>query len=502
MTATMQPPFQSDKDTSFDEARFVSECMQGFADIRKKYNLDEELEKAQQNPQMGQLAEEVAEGCTQQGILAMASREPEWTVRKVPDRWWRKGFSLKSEVVVSSKTDDWIKRMKRVYDKKCKELYEKVELFKEFPQIIKGKEKQAAAGDVKAMVFLGKVYEKGTLCSAKDEEKARSYMKKAREVYTDDLNKRYTLWLDRIVQRSGMELIGRIGREYMAGTLAEEGKKNRDLKLRKEMRWLRSATKTGDGWAAFTLGHIYYYGYGQCRARMREAYDNYSLAESSKDAIYALEMGNLCFDEPGEIDRELEDICRWKHRNWLGRELEDSLDFFNIEDDYSRTWFEENMKRDFLAEAEAACNEGDYETAWRLAQRAMFSGNGLNTSLDGERMLVNMVKEGKWNLDIENMEKEPEVIVEGEKAKSIVRVKNYTGICERSAAILAGMANRFDSNIEIHRGNHKVNAKHVLMIESLGMSKGTEIEIWASGEDAEEAVRSLAKLIINRFGEQ
>jgi len=215
-----------------------------------------------------------------------------------------------------------------------------------------------------------------------------------------------------------------------------------------------------------------------------------------------LEMGNLCFDEPGEIDRELEDICRWKHRNWLGRELEDSLDFFNIEDDYSRTWFEENMKRDFLAEAEAACNEGDYETAWRLAQRAMFSGNGLNTSLDGERMLVNMVKEGKWNLDIENMEEEPEVIVEGETAKSTVRVKNCTGICERSAAILAGMANRFDSNIEIHRGNHKVNAKHVLMIESLGMSKGTEIEIWASGEDAEEAVRSLAKVIINRFGEQ
>ena len=92
--------------------------MQGFVDIRKKYNLDEELEKAQQNPQMGQLAEEVAEGCTQQGILAMASREPEWTARKVPYRWWRKGFSLKPEVVVSSKTDDWIKRMKRVYDKK------------------------------------------------------------------------------------------------------------------------------------------------------------------------------------------------------------------------------------------------------------------------------------------------------------------------------------------------------------------------------------------------
>ena len=231
---------------------------------------------------------------------------------------------------------------------------------------------------------------------------------------------------------------------------------------------------------------------------MREAYDNYSLAESSKDAIYALEMGNLCFDEPGGIDRELEDICRWKHGNWFGSELEDSVDFFNIEDDYSRTWFEENMKRDFLAEAQVADNEGDYETAWLLARRAMFSGDGM----EGESMQVKMVKEGKWNLDIENMKDEPEVIVEGKTAKSTVCVKNYTGICETSAAILAGMANRFQSNIEIHRENHKVNAKHVLMIEALGLIKGTTVEIWADGEDAEEAVRSLAKLIINRFGEQ
>ena len=40
------------------------------------------------------------------------------------------------------------------------------------------------------------------------------------------------------------------------------------------------------------------------------------------------------------------------------------------------------------------------------------------------------------------------------------------------------------------------------MIEALGLIKGTTIEIWADGEDAEEAVRCLAKLIINRFGEQ
>ena len=59
MTVTKQPPFQSDKDTAFDEERFVSECLHGFADIRKKYNLEEDLEKAQQNLQLQQLAEEI-----------------------------------------------------------------------------------------------------------------------------------------------------------------------------------------------------------------------------------------------------------------------------------------------------------------------------------------------------------------------------------------------------------------------------------------------------------
>ena len=42
MTVAMQPG----KDKAFDEERFVSECLHNFADIRKNYNLDEELEKA------------------------------------------------------------------------------------------------------------------------------------------------------------------------------------------------------------------------------------------------------------------------------------------------------------------------------------------------------------------------------------------------------------------------------------------------------------------------
>ena len=505
MAVVTQQFSKSDKDMAFDEERFVNECLHGFAEIRKNYNLEDDLEWTHQNSQLKHLAAEVIEGYTKQGILAMASREPDWNVRKVPYRLWRKGFPGEEEDVVLSKTDDWIKHMKPVYAKKCKELCGKLEIFKQFPEIIREKEEEAAEGDVEAMVFLGKVYEKGTLYSKKDEEKARFYMKQAREAYADDLNKRYTLWLDRTVQRSGMEIIGRIGREYIAGTLGEEGKKNIDLKLKREMRWLRSATKTGDGWAAFTLGHIYYYGYGHCRGRMREAYDNYSLAASSKDSIYALEFGDLCYDEPGGIDRELENVCsinRWRSDDLFWREGGFSEYYIKLEDDYSSNWFEESRKRDFLSEARYLYDEGDYENAWILAQRAMIIGGSVDTSVMGEGMLVDMVKAGKWNVDIESMKEEPEVIVEGETAKSTVCVKNSTVICETKAAILAGVANRFNSTIEIHKGNLKVNAKQVMMIEALGLMKGTKIDICAEGKDAEEAVRSLGKLLLNRFGEE
>ena len=186
---------KSDKEQIFDEDRFVSECLQDFADIRKRYDIEENLEMVQQNPHMKQLVAEVIEGCTQQGILAMASREPGWKSRELPYRWRTKRHIISAilgiprpldevpgESVVSSKTDDWIRHMKPVYAKKCMELHRKIECFKQFPEIIRKIEKQAADCDVRAMVFLAKVYEKGTFYSVKDEEKALFYMKQARKV--------------------------------------------------------------------------------------------------------------------------------------------------------------------------------------------------------------------------------------------------------------------------------------------------------------------------------
>ena len=76
---------------------------------------------------------------------------------------------------------------------------------------------------------------------------------------------------------------------YIEGTFADTAKKNHDVKLKKEIRWLNEVIEDGDGWAAFTKGNICYYGYGRWCERKQEAYNSYMKAAKSNDSIYALE---------------------------------------------------------------------------------------------------------------------------------------------------------------------------------------------------------------------
>ena len=46
------------------------------------------------------------------------------------------------------------------------------------------------------------------------------------------------------------------------------------------------------------------------------------------------------------------------------------------------------------------------------------------------------------------------------------------------------------------------NAKSIVMLLSLGLGQGTEVEITAKGEDEVEAVDALVALIETKFGEE
>jgi len=75
-------------------------------------------------------------------------------------------------------------------------------------------------------------------------------------------------------------------------------------------------------------------------------------------------------------------------------------------------------------------------------------------------------------------------------------VKNKQGLHARPAALFVQVANKFDSRISLFRDNEEVNGKSIMGILMLGAEKGSEIIIEAEGEDAQEALVELEKLVI------
>jgi phosphotransferase system HPr (HPr) family protein len=83
-----------------------------------------------------------------------------------------------------------------------------------------------------------------------------------------------------------------------------------------------------------------------------------------------------------------------------------------------------------------------------------------------------------------------------------VTIKNKTGIHARPASIFVKAAAGFKSEITINKGTSKASAKSLINILALGLAKGSELEITASGEDEKEAVNTLVDLINSKFGEE
>ena len=82
-----------------------------------------------------------------------------------------------------------------------------------------------------------------------------------------------------------------------------------------------------------------------------------------------------------------------------------------------------------------------------------------------------------------------------------VTVNNQVGLHARPATFFIQKANEFRSTITVEKENRKVNAKSLLGVLSLGITKGTVINISAEGSDEEEAVNALCTLVASNFGE-
>ena len=85
-------------------------------------------------------------------------------------------------------------------------------------------------------------------------------------------------------------------------------------------------------------------------------------------------------------------------------------------------------------------------------------------------------------------------------SKEVV-VQNQVGLHARPATFFIQKANEFKSSIWVEKDERKVNAKSLLGVLSLGITKGTSIAIIADGADEQEAVTTLVNLIASNFTE-
>jgi phosphotransferase system HPr (HPr) family protein len=83
--------------------------------------------------------------------------------------------------------------------------------------------------------------------------------------------------------------------------------------------------------------------------------------------------------------------------------------------------------------------------------------------------------------------------------KRVIVIQNTQGLHARPAEMFARLAQRFRSRIELVRETHRVEAKNIMDLLTLGAAQGTELTLEADGDDAQEAVEALARLVEEGF---
>lgn len=85
--------------------------------------------------------------------------------------------------------------------------------------------------------------------------------------------------------------------------------------------------------------------------------------------------------------------------------------------------------------------------------------------------------------------------------KREVAIVNKLGLHARAAAKFVTLASRFEADIRLSKGKREVNGKSIMGVMMLAAAKDSQLEIHATGTDAEQALDCLEELVRQRFGE-
>ena len=83
----------------------------------------------------------------------------------------------------------------------------------------------------------------------------------------------------------------------------------------------------------------------------------------------------------------------------------------------------------------------------------------------------------------------------------VVQIRNKFGLHARPAAEFVKLANQYQAEITVRKFELEVNGKSIMGMMMLAAECGVEITIRAAGDDAEQAVADLVRLVEQGFGE-
>ncbi|MFC0270656.1 phosphocarrier protein HPr [Metabacillus herbersteinensis] len=82
-------------------------------------------------------------------------------------------------------------------------------------------------------------------------------------------------------------------------------------------------------------------------------------------------------------------------------------------------------------------------------------------------------------------------------AEKTFKVTADSGIHARPATVLVQAASKFDADVNLEYNGKTVNLKSIMGVMSLGIAKGSQIKISASGSDENEAITAIEETLKN-----
>ncbi len=80
-------------------------------------------------------------------------------------------------------------------------------------------------------------------------------------------------------------------------------------------------------------------------------------------------------------------------------------------------------------------------------------------------------------------------------------IRNQRGLHARAAAKFVKLANEFEADIQVRRGELTANGRSIMGLMMLSAGLGNEVEVIVNGRDAEKALAAVLDLIGRKFDE-